>query len=145
MEQRKADLEGRPFGDAVARRGSRQPLAENNRRQTGALREDQAVHYLEKQGYEILERNYWCRFAELDIVAKEGEYLCFIEVKYRRNDQYEAPAGVISTAKMRKICRASQFYMKEKRILPDTPVRYDVVMMVGEELTLMRNAFFYRQ
>ena len=120
-------------------------MARENRRQTGTLREEQAVCYLEKQGYKILERNYWCRFSELDIVAKEGEYLCFVEVKYRRNDQYEAPAGVISRTKMSNICKASQFYMKEKRILPDTPVRYDVVMIIGEELTLMRNAFFYRQ
>lgn len=120
-------------------------MSEENRRQTGALWEKKAVRYLEKQGYTILEQNYWCRFAELDVVAREGEYLCFIEVKYRRNDRYEAPEGVIPQAKMRNICRASQFYMKEKRILPDTPIRYDVVMIIGEELTLMRNAFFYRR
>lgn len=119
-------------------------MSEENRRRTGALWEEQAVCYLQKQGYEILERNYWCRFAELDVVAREGEYLCFIEVKYRKNDRYEAPAGVVSQKKMRNICRASQFYMSEKRILSDTPIRYDVVMILGEEFHLIRNAFSYR-
>lgn len=118
-------------------------MSAENRRRTGALREEQAVSYLRKQGYEILERNYWCRFAELDVVAREGDYLCFVEVKYRRNDRYEAPAGVVSQKKVRKICRASQFYMREKRILPDTPVRYDVVMIIGEDIHLIRNAFSY--
>lgn len=114
-----------------------------NRRQEGALREEQAVCYLTEQGYEILERNYWCRFAELDVVAKEGAYICFVEVKYRKDDRHEAPAGLIPNAKIRNICRASQFYMSERRILPDTPVRYDVVLIVGEETTLIRNAFSY--
>lgn len=100
---------------------------------------------MREQGYEILERNYWCRFAELDVVAKEGAYLCFVEVKYRKDDRYEAPAGVISAGKIRNICKASQFYMNERRILPDTPVRYDVVLIVGEEITLIQNAFSHMQ
>lgn len=114
-----------------------------NRRQVGAEKEDQAICYLTEKGYEILERNYWCRFAELDIIAKEGAYLCFVEVKYRKDNRYEAPAGIISNAKIRNICKASQFYMGERRILPDTPVRYDVVMIVGEKVQLIRNAFSY--
>lgn len=118
-------------------------MAEENRRQVGALWEEQAVCYLREQGYEILDRNYWCRFAELDVVAREGAYLCFIEVKYRRDGRHEAPAGVVSRKKMRNICRASQFYMSEKRVLPDMPVRYDVVMIIGEEFHLIRNAFSY--
>lgn len=96
---------------------------------------------MREQGYEILERNYWCRFAELDVVAKEEAYLCFVEVKYRKDDRYEAPVGVIKKSKMQNICKASQFYMSERRILPDTPVRYDVVLIVGEKITLIRNAF----
>jgi len=114
-----------------------------SRRMTGAKKEEAAANYLIKQGYEILERNYHCRFAELDIVAREGEYLCFVEVKYRNSSRYEAPEGVISFKKMQKVCQGASFFMRENRILPDTPIRFDVVMMIDDEITLIRNAFDY--
>ena len=54
-----------------------------NKRQTGAKYEQAAGFYLEQQGYEIIEYNYRCRFGEIDIIAKDGSYLVFCEVKYR--------------------------------------------------------------
>ena len=54
-----------------------------SKRKTGAEYEQKAGAYLEGQGYEILEYNYRCRTGEIDIVARDGEYLVFCEVKYR--------------------------------------------------------------
>ena len=105
--------------------------------------EQKAVQYLIQQGYEILEQNYHCRFSELDIVAKEGDYLCFVEVKYRKDARYEAPQGVVSLRKMQKICQGASFFMHEKRLSLDTPIRFDVIIMIGEQITLIRNAFDY--
>ena len=118
-------------------------MERRNQREVGTEQEGKAVTYLEEYGYEMMDQNYWCRFGELDIVARDGKYLCFIEVKYRESNRYGAPEGVISEAKRKKICITSQFYMKEKRIPVDTPVRYDVVLIVGTEIQLIQNAFCY--
>lgn len=116
-----------------------------NRRKVGKEMEEKAVRYLKEQGYKILAQNYWTRFAELDIIATDGVYLCFIEIKYRKNSKYEAPAGVITIQKMKRMGKAAQFYLKEKRILPDTPMRFDVLFILGEEITWVKNAFDYVQ
>jgi putative endonuclease len=112
-------------------------------RSVGREYEEQAVRYLQKHGYEILERNFWSCFAELDVVAREGEYLCFVEVKYRRDARYGAPEGVISWKKIQNICKASEFYLSKKNIPMDTPIRYDVVYIVGTKIQLVRDAFPY--
>lgn len=54
-----------------------------NRRKTGTFYEKQAARYLESRGYEILWHSYRCRFGEIDLVARDGAYLVFVEVKYR--------------------------------------------------------------
>ena len=119
-----------------------------NKRKKGFEKEEIAAEYLRKQGYEILERNYFCRFAEVDIIARESsgdgtEYLCFVEVKYRESDKYDAPEGVISRKKQRKISQGAMFYFREKRFLPDTPVRFDVLFIFDQKIQLIRNAFEY--
>ena len=62
-----------------------------NRRKEGAYYENLVAEYLKTQGYEILEKNYRCRIGEIDLIAKEGETLVFVEVKYRRNERWEIP------------------------------------------------------
>ena len=52
-------------------------------RETGTWYEENAARYLEQQGYRILEKNFRCRQGEIDLIAMDGEYLCFIEVKFR--------------------------------------------------------------
>ena len=56
-----------------------------NKRQLGTVYEQKAAAYLQQQGYEIMECNFRCRMGEIDIIAREGEYLCFVEVKYQIN------------------------------------------------------------
>lgn len=62
-----------------------------NRRRTGADYEKAAGYYLEQLGYEVLQYNYRCRSGEIDIVARDGEYLVFCEVKYRSDGEKEVP------------------------------------------------------
>ena len=57
--------------------------AGRNTRKTGQEYEAMAAKYLEEKGYGILERNYRCPYGEIDIIAKDGSYLVFVEVKYR--------------------------------------------------------------
>ena len=116
-----------------------------NRRKTGSVKEQMAAEYLEDQGYEILECNYHCRYAEIDLVAREGEYLCFVEVKYRADDRFGAPEGVIPPQKMKKISLGAQFYMRDRHLPVDMPVRFDVVLIIGNEISLIQNAFFFQR
>ena len=70
-----------------------------NKRSVGQEKEMLAVEYLKEQGADILAQNFYFRGGELDIVAKDGEYLCFIEVKYRKNTSYGAAEEAVTAAK----------------------------------------------
>lgn len=111
----------------------------------GKKYESQAAEFLEKQGYLILERNFQCRQGEIDLIGKEGEYLCFIEVKYRKSSNYGTPLEAVTKAKQRKISKAALYYLMKKGYPEDTPCRFDVVGMTAHKAELVRNAFLYQR
>lgn len=112
-----------------------------NRRHHGAEQETAACQYLEKQGYTILERNYFVQGAELDIIAMDGQVLCFIEVRSRHDSLRGHPLETVTPAKQRNIIRAAKYYIMRNQ--PDCPMRFDVVGIVENpyEITLVKNAF----
>lgn len=114
-----------------------------NKRALGAEYEEKAVEYLKNHGYFVLEQNFRCRLGEIDIVACQGGYLFFVEVKYRRSACQGRPEEAITPAKMRTICRAADYYRLRKGYGEETPCRFDVVAILGEQVTLYRNAFSY--
>lgn len=114
-----------------------------NTRKVGARYEAQAAVFLEKQGYRILEKNYRCRIGEIDLVACDGAYLVFVEVKYRKNNKKGGAAAAVSAAKQKTISRVADYYMKVHGIYADQSVRFDVVAFDGEEMELIRDAFAY--
>lgn len=83
-----------PFTGAVLLKILWEALFENHR-EVGRQFEDAAAAYLESKGYVILERNYGDRKGEIDIIAKDGKELVFIEVKYRRNLEKGDPAEAV--------------------------------------------------
>lgn len=109
----------------------------------GDAGERTAERYLKKQKYHILERNYRTRFGEIDLIAEKGEYLVFVEVKYRKNDASGQPAEYVTHTKRQRLIRAAKQYMKEHST--DQPVRFDVVSVLGElkspKVELIQNAF----
>ena len=86
--------------------------------------EDFAAEYLESKGYEIIERNFNTRLGEIDIVAKDGKYIAFIEVKSRADVCLYAPRQAVTRSKQQKICKAALLY-KLKKGLNGQP-RFDV-------------------
>ena len=98
---------------------------------------------LKEQGYVILEQNFRCRQGEVDLIAQEGKYLCFIEVKKRRNLQSGFPQEAVTPTKIRHICRTALYYLSIHRLPESTPVRFDVVVIVDEKVEIIRNAFSY--
>ena len=112
-----------------------------NKRRLGADREMSAATYLRRQGLVILEQNFRCRQGEIDIVCRDGSYLVFVEVKYRRNEEKGSPQEAVGIVKQKKICRVADYYRLAHSVGNDMDVRYDVVAIQGERITWIKNAF----
>lgn len=116
-----------------------------NRRRLGTDNEERAAEYLNRRGYQILERNFRCRLGEIDLIAKEAGVLVFLEVKYRKNSRCGGPAEAVTPAKQRTICRVADFYRMSRRIPESQSCRFDVVAILGEQVQIYKDAFPYSQ
>lgn len=116
-----------------------------NTRAIGTAYEDLAAQQLTGMGYRILERNFRCREGEIDLIAIDGAYLVFVEVRYRKDDRKGHPLESVTPYKQRKICRVSEVYRYKQRIPLETPVRYDVAAVLGDKITIVKNAFAYHR
>ena len=112
-----------------------------NKRKIGAQFEQLTVQYLESQGYRILETNFRCRQGEIDIIAQDGIYLVFCEVKYRADRMSGDPMEAVDERKQRKILHTSKYYLYLNDLPEDTPCRFDVVGIADGRMQLMKNAF----
>jgi len=111
----------------------------------GQQGEDLAVKFLQKNGFRILARNYRSRYGEVDIIARDKDTVCFIEVKTRSSNDFGYPYEAVSAAKQRKIQRIAEVYLSEQRA-EEAKVRFDVVsilMPYGElgTVEILRDAF----
>ncbi len=98
-----------------------------SRQRRGMAAEDLAAAHLRSRGMKIEARNVHCgRLGELDIIARDGEYLVFVEVKSRRTLAYGAPEQAVSPSKQRRIRRLALSYLHTNR-LHGAPCRFDVV------------------
>ncbi|MDE6260802.1 MAG: YraN family protein [Oscillospiraceae bacterium] len=77
----------------------------------GQWGEEQVAEKLRREGWTIVARNFRCRMGELDIVAKNDQFLAFVEVKLRKNDQFGSACEAVTPAKQRKLRAAAQFYL----------------------------------
>ena len=112
----------------------------------GQSGESMAVSHLKKLGFTILQTNYRCRTAEIDIIAKDIDTLCFIEVKTRSSLKKGLPRESVTYGKQQKILMGAAFYMKEQKI-PPMRTRFDVVEIIKNTsqsswtINLIKNAF----
>jgi len=112
--------------------------------QFGKQGENDAVAHLKRNGYRILIRNYRTRLGEIDIIAKDGKSLVFIEVKARKSEHFGSPKWAITPVKQRKMSMVALQYLKETQQI-QTKARFDVVT-VGPEgkaarIEIIKNAF----
>ena len=112
-----------------------------NRRETGTQYEERAAEYLIAQNYQILERNYRIRSGEIDIIARDGTILVFIEVKYRKNDESGNPLEAVDIRKQRKIIKVARYYLYQKKY-GDVPCRFDVIGICGSHIEHIKDAFW---
>jgi len=119
-------------------------MPEAYRQTCGKLGEDLACVELERRGYAILARRYRTRAGEIDIVARDGETLVFVEVKARAGRAFGDPAEAITPLKRRRLGRMALDYLARLPRAPG-PCRFDVVAILMDTapptITLYRNAF----
>ena len=98
----------------------------------GQVGEKQVVKYLKKNKFKILEKNYVSPVGEIDIIAKDGDYICFIEVKTRINENYGTPSEAVTIDKQRHIALTATSYLKKKSLL-DAYCRFDVAEVLFDD------------
>lgn len=92
----------------------------------GKIGENIVTQYLEKIGYNIIQRNFTCKQGEIDIIAKDKEEIVFIEVKTRTNVTYGKPAEAVNGNKRKHIYNSAKYYL-HKYSLENNFIRFDVV------------------
>lgn len=114
-----------------------------NNRKIGSVYEQAAGYYLEQQGYEILQYNYRCHAGEIDIVARDGSYIVFCEVKYRKGRGTGNALDAVDAKKQRVLCRCALFYIMEHNLGVDQAYRFDVVGIEKNRINVIQNAFAF--
>jgi putative endonuclease len=114
-------------------------------RGVGQRGEGLAIRALKHAGYEVLDRNFRTPVGEIDIVGREKGVLCFIEVKWRRDDTMGHPAEAVTREKQRRLARTAQWYLAKNPRLGG-PARFDVVAILDDsedpKVEIIRDAFF---
>lgn len=110
-----------------------------NRQDTGLAAEQLACQYLQAQGLKLLERNYRCRFGEIDLIMQDGRDLVFVEVRFRRSQRFGGAALSVDAAKQAKLLATAQHYLQSKA--PKRNARMDVVAVEsGNRIDWIKNA-----
>lgn len=112
-----------------------------NKRAIGDKKEDEAVKHIEKNGYKILERNYYGEYGEIDIIGIIEDIIVFFEVKYRRNSKYGYAEEAVNPKKQKKIFLTALNYI-EKIGEKDKNMRFDVLAFNKDELNWIKNSFW---
>jgi len=113
-----------------------------NKRSVGQEGERTGGAFLERQGYRILDRNVRTPFGEIDLVAREGGQIVFVEVKLRRSTAFGRPEEAVNRRKQERIVKSSLYYLKS-RSLRSADIRFDVLALGPgpDEVALIRSAF----
>ncbi|MFA6301848.1 MAG: YraN family protein [Legionella sp.] len=111
--------------------------------EVGRNAEEQALAYLAKHGLKLVQRNYYCRMGEVDLIMRDGDYLVFIEVRSRSNQYYGDGAVSITRSKQQKIMKTALHYVQSHRLQDKVPLRFDVLSVDGATggLNWIKNAF----
>lgn len=113
-----------------------------NKRRLGGRYEDMAASYLLEKGYEIIERNYRNPRGELDIIAKQGGVIVYVEVRYRSSDAYGDPFATVDKRKQRQICKVALWHYAGYCAEKELPCRFDVIGISGDGVVRhIENAF----
>jgi len=116
--------------------------------QIGQVNEDIASQYLMQHGLKFLTKNFHSRQGEIDLIMQDQQTLVFIEVKYRKNNNFGGAISAVPYKKQQKIRQTATFYLQQHELNAyNTPCRFDVIAMQGQgntqapDITWLKNAF----
>jgi putative endonuclease len=113
-----------------------------DKRIKGDDKERLAEDYLSAKHFHLIERNFLCKSGEIDLIMKEQDYLVFIEVRYRENQEFGGALASITLGKQKKLRRAAEYYLLQHFGNTPPPCRFDVVAIEGrDEIMWVKNAF----
>lgn len=108
-------------------------MSKTEKRKIGDKGEDEACQYLIDKGYEIVERNYSCKFGEIDIIACKNNDLVFVEVKTRKNNFFGEPQEFVDYRKLEKMNMAMDWFLSYSKIYNNYNLRIDVIDIIFDE------------
>lgn len=97
----------------------------------GSRAENLALDFLQRQGMKLRHRNFNSRYGELDLVMQAGEYLVFVEVRYRKDQRFGGALESVDQRKQSKLRRTAEFYL-QKHKSTDSPCRFDILCIGGQ-------------
>lgn len=103
------------------------PTTTPSSRQIGTACEQEACDYLILQGLKLIEKNYRCELGEIDLIMQDQDARVFIEVRYRRQEDYGDALESVTPRKQRKIIRTAQYYLQKNDLYDKIPCRFDVI------------------
>ena len=107
-------------------------MSKTEKRKIGDQGEDEAAKYLVEKGYKIIERNYSCRFGEIDIIAQKNEDLVFIEVKTRKNNYFGEPQEAVDYRKLDRINMTMDYFISNFKVDDKYNIRIDVIEIIND-------------
>ena len=119
------------------------PLQLNSRSIKGKACEKLACDYLKKNGLKLIDKNFHSRYGEIDLIMLHQDMVVFIEVRYRKNQNFGGAKASVTLSKQQKIQKTALFYMQKKG--RELNARFDVIAMTGEQnspsIEWIKNAF----
>lgn len=113
-----------------------------NLRKKGNFYEQKAAEYLKEKGYQIIERNFRCRYGEIDLIARYDGVLVFCEVKYRHSKDTASPLEAVTPGKQQRISKTAFYYLSTHPYNEDC--RFDVIGISNDQVSHIENAFEYK-
>lgn len=104
----------------------------------GREAEERAARHLERHGLRVVARNFRVRGGEIDLICRDGRVLVFVEVRQRSRSDYGGAGASITTSKQRRIVLAARHYLAGQ---PECDCRFDCVLIEGERLEWLKDAF----
>ncbi|MCI9310219.1 MAG: YraN family protein [Lawsonibacter sp.] len=103
----------------------------------GRWGEDRAAEYLRRKGFRVTDFNWKCRFGEIDLIAEDGVYLCFVEVKLRKTAAYGSAAAFVDWRKQQRLRTAAELYLAGRPT--GLQPRFDVIEIYAPQGTNTEN------
>lgn len=109
-----------------------------NKREKGREYEEKAMDFFRKNGFNIIDKNYTTKIGEIDFIAEKNGKIIFVEVKYRKNNNFGLGSEAINKDKILKIYKTSQKYLQDKNMKTQN-IGYDLIMFTGDQLNWIQD------